>query len=258
MSDLNGKAAIVTGASSGIGRAIAIQLGSAGLDLWLVGRNAEALQETADSIAANGGAPAQCVAADIAEPGTLARIVTEAAAAHPHLFALVNNAGIMHPERILESDSQRWRAMFDINVLAPIEGIQAAAKAMRAHGRGGHLINISSLAARTHNNGMYSSTKAALESASKALRLELERDDIRITTVVPGGFATQLARGFQPETVATLMENAKDMGFDITSPNEAVIGDPAHVGRMIEYILQQPVNIHIEEVVIRPPVSIDL
>jgi NADP-dependent 3-hydroxy acid dehydrogenase YdfG len=258
MADLSGRAVIVTGASSGIGRSIALQLGTAGLDQWIVGRSEEGLQETADMIVAAGGPAPKRVALDIAQPGRLAELVTQVGREHPRLFALINNAGVMHPEPILESDPKRWRAMFDINVLAPIEGIQAAVQVMRAHGQGGHLINISSLAARTSNNSMYSASKAALESAARSLRSELERDDIRITTIVPGGFVTQLSRGFKPETVATLASNAMNMGFDLSGPCDAVIGDPAHIARIIEYVLNQPTNIHIEEIVIRPPVSIDL
>jgi NADP-dependent 3-hydroxy acid dehydrogenase YdfG len=258
MSNLSGKAAIVTGASSGIGRSIAVQLATTGLDLWLVGRSEAGLRETADMITTAGGKTPTCVALDIARPGELARLVAKVGQEHPHLFALINNAGVMHPEPVLDSDPASWRAMFDINVLAPIEGIQAATRVMRAHGKSGHLVNISSLAARTHNNGMYSASKAALESAAKALRKELERDDIRLTTIVPGGFVSQLSRGFKPETVELLVSNAMDMGFDLSSPAEDVIADPAHVARVIEYVLNQPTNIHIEEIVIRPPVSIDL
>jgi NADP-dependent 3-hydroxy acid dehydrogenase YdfG len=258
MANFSGKAAIVTGASSGIGRSIATHLATTGIDQWIIGRSEEALAETADLIRQAGGPPAKCVAIDIAEPGRLAAVVAEVGRTHPYLFALVNNAGVMHPEPVISSDPAKWRAMFDVNVLAPLEGIQAAVAAMRAHGKDGHLINISSLAARSHRNGMYSAAKAALASAGVSLRQELEKDDIRITTIVPGGFMSQLMRGFAPETISSLMENAESLGFDISGPNERVIGDPIYIARAVEYVLSHPASINIEEIVIRPPVSIDI
>jgi len=258
MANFSGKAAIITGASSGIGRSIATHLATTGIDQWIVGRSEEALAETAELIRQAGGPAAKIAAIDIAEPGRLAALVAEVGRSHPYLFALVNNAGVMHPEPVLSSDPAKWRAMFDINVLAPLEGIQAAVTAMRAHGKDGHLINISSLAARSHRNGMYSAAKAALASAGVSLRAELEKDDIRITTIVPGGFMSQLMRGFAPETITALMENAESLGFDISGPNERVIGDPIYIARAVEYVLSHPATINIEEIVIRPPVSIDI
>jgi NADP-dependent 3-hydroxy acid dehydrogenase YdfG len=258
MAKFSNKAAIITGASSGIGRAIAVYLAPTGLDQWLVGRDMDALRETAAMIQNAGGPAAQCIAIDIDKPGALADLVTDVGEHHPDLFALVNNAGIMHPEPILDSDPDRWRKMFETNVIAPIDAIRAAVVVMRAHGRGGRLINISSIGARTANNGMYSASKAALESAGRSLRKELENDDIRITTIVPGGFVTQLGRGFRPDTVEALAESAQQKGFDLAMPDERIIGDPVHVAKIVEYVLDLPSVINLEEVVIRPPISIDI
>jgi len=65
-------------------------------------------------------------------------------------------------------------------------------------------------------------------------------------------------RGFAPETITALMENAQSLGFDISGPNEKVIGDPIYIARAVEYVLSHPATINIEEIVIRPPVSIDI
>src|SRR5262245_47786790 len=94
-----GRAAVVTGASSGIGKAIAEEVGAAGAELWLVGRSQTELEATAAAIKARGGPAAHCAAMDIGEPGALARLI--AGLPHEYLFTLINVAGVMHGEAIL-------------------------------------------------------------------------------------------------------------------------------------------------------------
>lgn len=250
------RAVIVTGASSGIGSAIARKLGAAGFELWLIGRSAEGLRTTAAAITQAGGLAAHCEALDIAKPGVLANIVKRVGEAHSHLFALINNAGIMHPESILSGSSERWRSMFDLNVLAPLEGCRAAVEVMRRQGGPGHLINVSSIAAQWETGGVYAASKRAQEIVSSSLRLELEKDDIRITTLVPGGFATQLGRYLEPATVERIAASLKAKGFEMSAtPDERTLGDPEHLARAVLYILEQPTIINIERIVIRPPVD---
>ena len=122
-----GRAGIVTGASSGIGRLIAQTLGAAGMELWLVGRSAAELQITAELINASGGPKAECVPLDISDRGVLAALVTEVGGYHANLFALINNAGVMYPEPAIEADPERSYEMIMINVLAPMEACRAAA-----------------------------------------------------------------------------------------------------------------------------------
>jgi NADP-dependent 3-hydroxy acid dehydrogenase YdfG len=250
------RAAVVTGASSGIGAAIARAMGAAGFRLWLVGRSAEGLKTTAVAVQEAGGAEPQCKALDLTEPGALAGVIKQVGEAHHHLFALVNNAGVMHPEPILAGTPERWRSMFDLNVLAPLEGCRAAIELMRRQGGPGHLINLSSVAAQWDDGGVYAASKRALEIISSTLRLELERDDIRVTTVVPGGFATRLGRHLEPVTLERIGESMKAKGFEPDRvPDERMLGDPAHIARAVMYILDQPTSINIERIVIRPPVS---
>src|ERR1700679_1029335 len=110
----SGRAAIVTGASSGIGRAIAQRLGRSGMELWLVARSRQGLEETAAGIETSGGPPAHSVPLDLREAGALARLVERVGESHPHLFAMINNAGIMHPETIMSGRRERWQAMLDV------------------------------------------------------------------------------------------------------------------------------------------------
>ena len=252
-----GKAVIVTGASSGIGRIVAVELARHGADLWLIGRAQAELEETARQIAAAGGATAQVAAMDLQQRGPLARLIEEVGASHPHLFALISNAGVMHPEPILDGTIDRWQAMFDVNVMALLEGCKAAVEVMRAQGKPGHLVNIGSVAARFEAPGVYVATKRMVEQIGATLRLELELDDIRVVTIVPGGFATQLSRGMLPETMARVVESARSKGLKLGGSNpEKMISDPQHIANVVRYVLEQPIDLNIQEIVIRPPVSI--
>jgi NAD(P)-dependent dehydrogenase (short-subunit alcohol dehydrogenase family) len=251
-----GRAAIVTGASSGIGRAIALALGRSGMELWLVGRSAEQLQVTASGIRDFGGPEAHCITMDLAEAGALAGLVRRVGEAHPWLFAMINNAGVMYPEPMLDADPRRWHEMFAINVLTPMESCREAVLQMRRHGRPGHLVNLSSVAARDDRYGAYGVSKAAVDHMGLTLRRELEGDDARVTTIVPGGFATNLARGFTAETAAGLQKKFAESGLDPTGPDaRKFLGDPEQIARLVEYILQLPIELNIDEVSIRPAIS---
>lgn len=253
---LEGKAIIVTGASSGIGRSIAVELGRAGAQLWLVGRNKAELAATAGMIAEAGGPQAEGVVMDLQERGPLAALVERVAGAHPHLFALINNAGVMYPEPILSGSVERWKAMLDINVLAMLEGCKAAVEAMRAHGKPGHLINVGSVQARFEVPGVYGISKQAVEAIGVSLREELEQDDIRVCTVIPGGFETQLARGFRPEELAHVASAFENRGVAFgAGGTERLISDPQHIANIVRYVLEQPIDINFQEILIRPPVS---
>jgi NADP-dependent 3-hydroxy acid dehydrogenase YdfG len=250
------RAVMVTGASSGLGRAIALKLAGVGYELWLIGRSAEGLKATAEAITAAGGR-SHSVPLDIAQSGALANLVKQVGDSHPHLFALINNAGLMHPEPVMSGSPRRWRDMFEVNVLAPLEACRAAVEVMRRQGGPGHLINTSSVAASWDTGGVYGASKRALELINSSLRAELEQDNIRITTLVPGGFATQLGRYFEPQTMQRVGASMVGKGIQPGPvPDERVVGDPEHVARAVLYILEQPISINIERLVIRPPVDI--
>lgn len=254
-----GRSGIVTGASSGLGRQIALTLGAAGMELWLVGRSAAELELTAAGIGEAGGPAAHCVPMDLAERGALASLVQEVGERHNKLFVLVNNAGVMYPEPIIDADPQRSYEMFMINVLAPMEGCRAAVEVMRKQGSPGHLINVSSLAGGSDLYGAYSVSKAAVNQMGRALRRELERDDIRVTTIIPGGFTTQLVRGFSEESVARFGAAVAATGFDPEGEDaQRIMGDPQGVADMVRYVLEQPINLNLAEITIRPAINLDV
>src|SRR5918997_2223246 len=195
--DLSGRTAVVTGASSGIGRAIAERLGSAGATVVLAGRTESAMKEAADRIAAAGGA-AHVVACDVRDLSAVQGLVDVAVGATGRLDVMVNNAGLSHPEPVVEADPEGWRAMLETNVLALLMGCQAAVRAMRACGATGHIVNISSVAALRPDSGVYGATKHAVNTISNTLRNELADDPIQVVTIMPGAVATNFARNFDP------------------------------------------------------------
>jgi NADP-dependent 3-hydroxy acid dehydrogenase YdfG len=270
MTSLRGKTAVVTGASSGIGRAIAPQLGAAGAHVTLGGRTRSSMDETARAIEKAGGA-ARVVVLDVREVAAVQALVEGAAAETGRLDIMVNNAGVSFPGKIAELDPEQWRAMLDTNVLALLVGTQAAIKAMRACKAEGHIVNISSIAAQRPGSGVYGATKHAVNCISATLREELEGDTIRVVNVMPGAIATNFARNFDPEFVAGFV---KATGADLQVkrgerlPDEVVaklqpllkqvLGNADDVAKAVLYAVTQPIEVNIADIVVRPPKQLNL
>src|SRR5207249_2186523 len=127
---LTGKTAIVTGASSGIGRAIAEHLGAAGADTYLAGRTLSAMEESKARIDKAGGR-ATVVSLDVRVPQQVQDLVARAVRETGRLDIIVNNAGLSYPTPIVDGDAEEWRAMLETNVLGLLVGCQAAVRAMR-------------------------------------------------------------------------------------------------------------------------------
>lgn len=238
-----------------MGRMTALRLARAGMECWLIGRSNAELNVTRDGIADAGGPDAHVMQLDISVPGALADAVADVGGRHDHLAALINNAAVMHPDPVIDGSLDNARAMMAINLMAPMEGCRAAVKTMRKHGKPAHLVNISSLASQGDAYGMYGVSKAALNHLGKSLRHELENDDIRVTTIIPGGFSTNLGRSFPPETMARMQEKIGGMGIDDMS---RLMGDPDEIAKVVEYVLMQPININLEEIVVRPAVDLQV
>ncbi len=267
---LSGKTAIVTGASSGIGRAIAETLGGAGAHVFLSGRTASAMEASAKTIAEAGG-KAEGVVADMRDPAQVRGLVDRAVEATGRLDILVNNAGVSFPAPILEGDPEQWRTMLETNLLGLLVGCQAGVLAMRACGAEGHIVNISSIAAQRPDSGVYGSTKHAVNAISATLRGELEEDPIRVVNVMPGAIATNFARNFDPAFVQGFVKMA---GLDIEVkagerlPDEVfeklseslkqLLGDPDDVAQAVLYAVTQPIHVNIADIVVRPPKQLNL
>lgn len=267
---LNGRTALVTGASSGIGRAIAERLGKAGAHVFLAGRTLAAMEESKKIIEEAGG-QATAVIADVRDVAQVRGLVDTAVHDTGRLDIMVNNAGVSFPAPILEGDPEEWRTMLETNILALLVGSQAAVKAMRACGAEGHIVNISSIAAQRSDSGVYGSTKHAVNAISSTLRGELEEDSIRVINVMPGAIATNFARNFDPAFVEGFVKVA---GLDIKVekgarlPEEAfeklqgalqqMLGDPNDVAEAVLYAVTQPIHVNIADIVVRPPKQLDL
>jgi NADP-dependent 3-hydroxy acid dehydrogenase YdfG len=262
---LESKTALVTGASSGIGRAIALELAHAGAHVFLTGRTAAAMEDTRKEIQETGDA-ATVITADVRDVEQVRALVDAAVDSTGRLDIMVNNAGLSYPASILEGDPEEWRSMLETNVLALLVGCQSAVRAMRICGAEGHVVNISSVAAERRNSGVYGSTKHAVNAISATLREELENDTIRVTNVMPGAIATNFARNFEPEFIDTM---GKLAGMDLQlkkgdrMPPEALdslaenmkqmLGHPRDVAKAVLYAVTQPIEVNIADIVVRPP-----
>jgi NADP-dependent 3-hydroxy acid dehydrogenase YdfG len=267
---LKGKTAVVTGASSGIGRAIAEKLGGAGAHVYLAGRTAEAMDASKRRIEEAGG-KATAVVTDLRDPASVRSLVDSAARDTGRLDIMVNNAGVSHPASIIDGEPEQWREMLELNILALLTGCQAAVRAMRACGAEGHIVNISSGAARRPDSGIYGSTKHAVNVISNTLRNELEDDSIRVVTIMPGVIATNFARNFDPAIVAGLV---KASGVDVeVKPGEhlpdevlekvqgqmsRLLGNPEDVANAVFYAVTQPIDVNVFEIVVRPPKQLNI
>jgi NADP-dependent 3-hydroxy acid dehydrogenase YdfG len=190
MSALPAKLAVVTGATSGIGAAITHRLIQGGATVSGVGRAANAL--AAETARGEGRFIGVC--ADLADPAGRARAIAELrdrTAGAPRLDALINNAGVAAYAAPGELGAAGWRQLFEINLHAATElAVELAPRLV-----GGHLINVSSVTARFAPNARfaaYAATKAALDHATEALRLELDPLGVHVTSLVPGLVDTPL------------------------------------------------------------------
>ena len=267
---LSGKTAIVTGASSGIGRAIAEQLGASGAHVYLAGRSQAPMEASKKKIAEAGG-EATIVVLDVRDVQQVQELVDGALRDTGRVDILVNNAGLSYPGAIADAEPEHWREMLETNVLGLLVGSQAAIRAMRQCGAEGHIVNISSIAAQRRDSGVYGATKHAVNCISATLRSELEEDSIRVINVMPGAIVTNFARNFDPEFLAGFIkasgveveikpgEKLPDETLEKVQPiMKQLLGSPEDVASAVLYAVSQPIHVNIADIVVRPPKQIEL
>jgi len=232
--DLKGKSALVTGATSGIGLAIAESLAKAGVRLVLTGRRADLLAAHARRLPACIALPGEITDAAFAND-LFARAVRE----YDGLDIVANNAGRVATAPIDDIDIEAVCAMVRVNVEAAFRIAHLAVKHFRTRGRG-HLINTGSvLGTKVRAQiGAYAGTKHAVEALSEALRLELAGSGIRITTVEPGLVRTDLHRDIAQKEGAL--------------PDVAEPLTPADVARCVMFALDQPPHVNIPRIMLLP------
>ncbi|HET6553996.1 MAG TPA: SDR family NAD(P)-dependent oxidoreductase [Dyella sp.] len=242
---LEGRIALVTGASSGIGEATALALAEAGAKVAIAARRRERLDALASRLEKLGAEPTVLVA-DLAVEAEAQRIVKETEARYGRLDILVNNAGVMYLEPVEQADLRRWRHMLELNVLSLIASTQAALPGMRER-RDGHVVNISSTAGRVANPNAaaYSATKFGVVAFSEALRREVYQHNIRVTVIEPGVVETELRDHIgHAEVKANLNAWADSMrqlqGRDVADAIVFCVSRPAHVN--INEVLMRPTD----------------
>ncbi len=243
MAKLDGKVAVVTGASSGIGEATAEALAAEGATVVAAARREERLQELTGRIEGSGGRviSVQC---DVTDEEQAHELIQRAEQEFGRVDILVNNAGVMLLSKIEKGLSEQWRQMFDVNVLGLLYATDAAIQVMKRQGAG-HIINISSVAGRKvrPTGGVYSGTKWAVNAISEGLRQELLEDNIRITVVEPGAVETELASHITDEEV--VQEHKRRFG-------SIEIMQPEDIAGAITYAATQPERVSVNEILIRP------
>lgn len=193
--ELQERTAIVTGASRGIGRAIALALGGCGMRLGLLARSQERLEEVADEVEALGGRAlvAECDLGDLSALEVTARRLVERLGS---VDLLVNNAGVFHESAVVEPLLDDWERVLRINLTAPMLLCRLILPLMIAAG-GGRIVNIASSSAVQGYAGQaaYSASKHGLLGLARCLALEARPHNIHVHTLCPGGVDTDLIRG---------------------------------------------------------------
>ena len=245
---LDGTAALVTGASSGIGEATARALAAEGAAVVVVARRTDRLEALAARITADGGRAA-VITADITDETQAREAVERAAAEFGRLDTVVNNAGVMLLGPALEAPVSEWQRMVHLNLLGLLYCTHAAMphllRAADDSPRGvADLVNISSVAGRTVRlgSGVYNATKHGVGAFSEALRLEVTRRHVRVSLVEPGAVETELAGHNRPEVLDGLRKRFATM--------DRLQADD--ISDAVTYIVTRPRHVAINEILVRP------
>lgn len=232
MTQLQYKVAVVTGASSGIGKGIATALAERQVQLVLAGRNEARLEETANHLKETYNAQVETMITDVTQRQQVEQLVEQAKSHYGHLDVIVNSAGQMLSPAITDGDVEAWETMIDVNVKGTLYGINAALPQFKKQGSG-HIINIASISGFevTKQSTMYSATKAAIHTITQGLEKELARTGIRVTSISPGMVDTPMGSG----------------DFGDRKKLEA-----KNIAEAVVYALEQPSHVNVNEITVRP------
>lgn len=241
MNNIDKKVVVITGASSGLGEATALNLANKGAILVLSARRKDRLDKLAAQIVASGG-QAIAVEADVTSKEDVQRVIDKAMEVFGRVDVMVNNAGLMSIAPLSLAKVDEWDRMIDINIKGVLYGIAAVLPVFERQ-QSGHFINIASVAGiKVFSPGgtVYSGTKFAVKAITEGLRHEVG-PHIRTTTISPGAIDSELKHGSSHE------DSSK---FVIDFYQQAIPADS--VARAIAYAIEQPANVDINEIVLRP------
>ncbi|MEU9395117.1 SDR family oxidoreductase [Streptomyces sp. NPDC048324] len=245
--NLAGRTAVVTGAASGIGEAVAVQLAAQGARVALLARRRERLDAVVEKIRADGG-QALAVAADVTDDASVDAAAERIHAEYGAVDLVVNSAGVMLPHPVDDGRIDEWQRMIDTNVTGVLRMIRAFTGDLLAAagaGRTADLVNISSVGAHLTfpHYAVYGATKAALTHLSATLRTELGPRDVRVTNIEPGLTATELASHIESETLREFVDGMADTMGSLSSEE---------VADVVAYVSSRPRHVNLRQIMVLP------
>ena len=235
---LDGKVVVITGASKGIGKAIAFAFAAAGAKVVLAARTRETLEHVAAELREN-GAEALAVPTDVTNVDAVKQLIQRTLDAYQHVDILINNAGIGHFGPVVDFDPDDWDAVLNSNLKAVYLCAKYALPSMLERGSG-QIINVLSIAAKVpfQASSAYCAAKAGALALTKVLASEVRQQNIRVTAVLPGSVHTPFWDDV-PE-----------------HPDFEQMLTPEHVAGTVLSVCQQPPSMVTEEIVVMPPLGI--
>lgn len=230
MTVLTDKIAVVTGAGSGIGEAIATLLHEEGAKVVLAGRNKDKLQNVANQLAQDS---VKVVSTDVTNKEEVDELMKIAQQTFGGLDIVINSAGQMLSSKITDYQVDEWDSMIDVNIKGTLYTAQAALPTMLEQSSG-HLINIASISGFevTKSSTIYSATKAAVHTITQGLEKELAKTGVKVTSISPGMVDTAITAAYNPSDRKKL--------------------DPQDIAEAVLYALTQPKHVNVNEITVRP------
>ncbi|HDD7105755.1 TPA: SDR family oxidoreductase [Staphylococcus aureus] len=230
MTVLTDKVAVVTGAGSGIGEAIATLLHEEGAKVVLAGRNKEKLQNVANQLSQDS---VKVVPTDVTNKEEVDELIKIAQQTFGGLDIVINSAGQMLSSKITDYQVDEWDSMIDVNIKGTLYTAQAALPTMLEQSSG-HLINIASISgfAVTKSSTIYSATKAAVHTITQGLEKELAKTGVKVTSISPGMVDTAITAAYNPTDRKKL--------------------EPQDIAEAVLYALTQPKHVNVNEITVRP------
>lgn len=230
MTVLTDKIAVVTGAGSGIGEAIATLLHEEGAKVVLAGRNKDKLQNVANQLAQDS---VKVVPTDVTNKEEVDELMKIAQQTFGGLDIVINSAGQMLSSKITDYQVDEWDSMIDVNIKGTLYTAQAALPTMLEQSSG-HLINIASISGFevTKSSTIYSATKAAVHTITQGLEKELAKTGVKVTSISPGMVDTAITAAYNPSDRKKL--------------------DPQDIAEAVLYALAQPKHVNVNEITVRP------
>lgn len=230
MTVLTDKIAVVTGAGSGIGEAIATLLHEEGAKVVLVGRNKDKLQNVANQLAQDS---VKVVPTDVTKKEEVDELIKMAQQTFGGLDIVINSAGQMLSSKITDYQVDEWDSMIDVNIKGTLYTAKAALPTMLEQSSG-HLINIASISGFevTKSSTIYSATKAAVHTITQGLEKELAKTGVKVTSISPGMVDTAITATYNPTDRKKL--------------------EPQDIAEAVLYALTQPKHVNVNEITVRP------